>query len=105
MRHVPQRVGSRAGENGVDASRMSPRCCVVQHFLVIRSYSLARVYDYNDRLHHPSTEIAPRLLFLEHARNVGRAYQNEGLELISICELLSRIAQPKFAHEDAELSK
>ncbi|KAH9023012.1 hypothetical protein EDB84DRAFT_1509555 [Lactarius hengduanensis] len=46
-----------------------------------------------------------RLLFLEHARNIGRAYRNQALELISICQLFSRIATPKFVHEDTELRK
>ncbi|KAH9067999.1 hypothetical protein EDB83DRAFT_669199 [Lactarius deliciosus] len=42
-------------------------------------------------------------VFLEHAWNIGRAYRNQALELISICQLLSRVASTKFAHEDAEL--
>jgi hypothetical protein len=44
-------------------------------------------------------------LFLKHARNVGRAYKNQALELISVCQLLSRIASPKCVHEDAELRR
>ncbi|KAH9005640.1 hypothetical protein EDB86DRAFT_1470443 [Lactarius hatsudake] len=44
-------------------------------------------------------------LFFERARNIGRAYRNQALELISICQHLSRIASPRFAHEDAELKR
>ena len=43
--------------------------------------------------------------FLNHAWNIGRAYRNQALELISICQLLSRIAPPKFVHEDAKLRR
>jgi hypothetical protein len=43
--------------------------------------------------------------FLEHAWNIGRAYRNQALELVSICQLLSRIAPPKLVHEDAELRR
>ncbi|KAI9438911.1 hypothetical protein H4582DRAFT_102592 [Lactarius indigo] len=43
--------------------------------------------------------------FLERAWNIGRAYRNQALELISICRLLSQIAPPKFAHEDAGLRR
>ena len=46
-----------------------------------------------------------RSLFLEHERNIGRAYRNQALELISICRLLSQIASPKCMHEDAELRR
>ncbi|KAH9062545.1 hypothetical protein EDB83DRAFT_839940 [Lactarius deliciosus] len=46
-----------------------------------------------------------RSVFLEHAWNIGRAYRNRALELISICQLLSRIAPPKLAYEDAELRR
>ncbi|KAI9438944.1 hypothetical protein H4582DRAFT_104166 [Lactarius indigo] len=46
-----------------------------------------------------------RSLFLEDARNIGRAYRNRALELISICQLLSQYATPRFAHEDAELRR
>ncbi|KAH9033793.1 hypothetical protein EDB85DRAFT_1052527 [Lactarius pseudohatsudake] len=46
-----------------------------------------------------------RSVFLEHAWNIGRAYRNQALELISICLLLSRIAPPKLAYEDAELRR
>ncbi|KAH9033762.1 hypothetical protein EDB85DRAFT_1050880 [Lactarius pseudohatsudake] len=46
-----------------------------------------------------------RSLFLEHARSIGRAYGSQALELISICQLLSRIATPRFAYEDAELRR
>ncbi|KAF8271176.1 hypothetical protein EI94DRAFT_1721043 [Lactarius quietus] len=44
-------------------------------------------------------------MFLEHAWNIGRAYRNQAMELISICQLLSRIAPLKLAHEDAELKR
>jgi hypothetical protein len=44
-------------------------------------------------------------VFLEHAWNIGRAYRNQALELISICILLSRIMPPKLVHEDAELRR
>ncbi|KAH9159338.1 hypothetical protein EDB89DRAFT_2237048 [Lactarius sanguifluus] len=46
-----------------------------------------------------------RPVFLEHAWNIGKAYRNQALELISICLLLSRIAPPKLAYEDAELRR
>jgi hypothetical protein len=46
-----------------------------------------------------------RSLFLEHAKNIGKAYRNRALELISICQLLSQIASPKCVHEDAELKR
>jgi hypothetical protein len=44
-------------------------------------------------------------LFLGHATNLGRAYRNQALELISICQLLSRIASPKCTHEYADLRR
>ena len=73
-----------------------------------RIYSLAKVY--NTMTNYRGTTLPleahkNRTLFLEHARNIGRAYRNQALELISICQLLSRIASPKFAHEDAELRR
>jgi hypothetical protein len=43
--------------------------------------------------------------FLEDACNIGRAYRYQAMELISICQLLSRIAPPKFLHEDTELRR
>lgn len=46
-----------------------------------------------------------RSVFLEHAWNIGRAYRNQALELISICRLLSQIAPPKLAREDAEMRR
>ena len=46
-----------------------------------------------------------RSVFLEHAWNIGRAYRNQALELICICQLLSQIAPPKLTHEDAELRR
>jgi hypothetical protein len=46
-----------------------------------------------------------RPVFLEHVWNIGRAYRNQAMELISICQLLSRIAPPTLAHEDAELKR
>ncbi|KAN0133581.1 hypothetical protein V8E53_008749 [Lactarius tabidus] len=46
-----------------------------------------------------------RSVFLENARNIGRAYRNQALELISICQLLSRIAPPKLVHEHSELRR
>ncbi|KAI9438915.1 hypothetical protein H4582DRAFT_2142014 [Lactarius indigo] len=46
-----------------------------------------------------------RSVFLSQAWNIGRAYRNQAMELISICQLLSRIAPPKFAHEHAELRR
>ncbi|KAH9066569.1 hypothetical protein EDB87DRAFT_436231 [Lactarius vividus] len=46
-----------------------------------------------------------RSVFLERAWNIGRAYRNQALELISMCRLLSRLAPPKFLHEDAELRR
>jgi hypothetical protein len=44
-------------------------------------------------------------VFLEYAWNTGKAYRNQALELISICQLLSHIALPKLEHEDAELRR
>jgi hypothetical protein len=44
-----------------------------------------------------------RSVFLENAWNIGRAYRNQALELISLCQLLSRIAPPKLVHEYSEL--
>ncbi len=46
-----------------------------------------------------------RSAFLAHSWNIGKAYRNQALELISICQLLSRIAPPKLAHDDAKLRK
>ncbi len=46
-----------------------------------------------------------RSVFLEHAWNIGRAYRNRAMQLISICRLLSRLAPPKFVHEYAELRR
>ncbi|KAN0133536.1 hypothetical protein V8E53_008704 [Lactarius tabidus] len=46
-----------------------------------------------------------RSVFLEHARNIGRAYQHQALELIYICQLISRLAPPKLVSEDAELRR
>ncbi|KAF8264411.1 hypothetical protein EI94DRAFT_497408 [Lactarius quietus] len=46
-----------------------------------------------------------RSVFLQHAWNIGRAYRNQALELISICQLLSRAVPPMFAHEDTELRR
>ena len=43
--------------------------------------------------------------FLEHAWNIGRAYRNQAMELISVCQFLSRLVAPKFLHEDAELRR
>ncbi|KAH9169792.1 hypothetical protein EDB89DRAFT_1391178 [Lactarius sanguifluus] len=45
-----------------------------------------------------------RSVFVKHARNIGRAYRNQAMELISISLIFSRIA-PQFAHEDAELRR
>jgi hypothetical protein len=44
-------------------------------------------------------------VFLKHAWNIGRAYRNQAMELISICQLLSRLAPPNLVHEDAELRR
>ncbi|KAN0137486.1 hypothetical protein V8E53_004537 [Lactarius tabidus] len=44
-----------------------------------------------------------RSVYLEQAWNIGRAYRNQAMELIAICQLLSRLAPPKLVHEDAEL--
>ncbi|KAH9059702.1 hypothetical protein EDB87DRAFT_756831 [Lactarius vividus] len=43
-----------------------------------------------------------RLVFLEHAWNIGRA---QALELVPISQLLSQIAPPELAHEDPELRR
>ncbi|KAH9033754.1 hypothetical protein EDB85DRAFT_1050589 [Lactarius pseudohatsudake] len=43
-----------------------------------------------------------RLVFLEHAWNIGRA---QALELVPISQLLSRITPPELLHEDAELRR
>ncbi|KAH9054694.1 hypothetical protein EDB87DRAFT_1425035 [Lactarius vividus] len=45
-----------------------------------------------------------RSVFIKHARNIGRAYRSQAIELISICLTLSRVA-PQFAHEDRELMR
>ena len=44
-------------------------------------------------------------VFLENAWNIGRAYRNQALQLIALCQLLSRIAPPKLAHGYPELIK
>lgn len=46
-----------------------------------------------------------RSTFVKHARNIGRAYRNQAMELVSICLIFSRAAAPQFAHEDAELRR
>lgn len=46
-----------------------------------------------------------RSLFLEHAWNIGRAYRNRAIELISIYQFISRLAPPKRAQEYAELRR
>ena len=50
-----------------------------------------------------------RSVFLEHAWNIGSAYRNQAIELIATCQHLSqdlsRLAAPKFLHEDAELRR
>jgi hypothetical protein len=46
-----------------------------------------------------------RLAFREHAWNIGRAYRNQAMELISICQLLSLLAPPKLEHEYLELRR
>ncbi|KAH9167525.1 hypothetical protein EDB89DRAFT_119961 [Lactarius sanguifluus] len=43
--------------------------------------------------------------FVEHAKNIGRAYQHQAMELIYICQLLSRVSPPRIAREDAELRR
>lgn len=45
-----------------------------------------------------------RSVFVKHARNIGRAYRNQAIELISICLIFSQVA-PRHAHEDAELRR
>ena len=46
-----------------------------------------------------------RSLFLENESNIGKAYRNRALELISICQLLSQTASPNCVHKDAELKR
>jgi hypothetical protein len=46
-----------------------------------------------------------RSAFLEHAWNIGRAYRNRAIELISICQFLSRFAPPTFSHQDTEVRR
>ncbi|KAH8996017.1 hypothetical protein EDB92DRAFT_1844655 [Lactarius akahatsu] len=45
-----------------------------------------------------------RSVFIKHARNIGRAYRSQAIELISTCLTLSRVA-PQFEHEDGELMR
>ena len=45
-----------------------------------------------------------RSVFIKHARNIGRAYRSQAIELISICLIFSRVV-PQFAHEDADLRR
>ncbi|KAI9440444.1 hypothetical protein H4582DRAFT_2097302, partial [Lactarius indigo] len=69
-------------------------------------YPLARVSDtMTDYTTLPMEAHDNRSVFVEHAWNIGRAYRNQALELISMCRLLSRLAPPKFLHEDAELRR
>ena len=75
--------------------------------LMIRTYSLIippwpTITEYTSL---PLESHKNRSLFLKHARDIGKAYKNQALELISICQLLSRIASPKCVHEDAELRR
>jgi hypothetical protein len=44
-----------------------------------------------------------RSLFLEHEVEIGSAYRNRALDLISMCRLISQTASPNCVHEDAEL--
>ncbi|KAN0137492.1 hypothetical protein V8E53_004543 [Lactarius tabidus] len=46
-----------------------------------------------------------RSVYLEQAWNIGRAYRNQAMALISICQPLFRIAPPKLVHQDAELRR
>ena len=43
--------------------------------------------------------------FVEHARNIGRVYQNQAIELIYICQLFSRASPPRLAQADAKLRR
>ncbi|KAH8986779.1 hypothetical protein EDB86DRAFT_2953394 [Lactarius hatsudake] len=40
----------------------------------------------------------------DHAKNIGKAYRSQAIELISICLIFSRVA-PQFANEDTELTR
>ena len=53
----------------------------------------------------PSEAYDNRSTFLERAWNIGRAYRNQAMELISICQFLAHLAPPKLVHEYAELIK
>ncbi|KAF8268652.1 hypothetical protein EI94DRAFT_1700067 [Lactarius quietus] len=53
----------------------------------------------------PLEALDNKSVFRERMWNIGRAYRNQAMELISICQLISRIAPPKLAHEDRELTR
>ena len=46
-----------------------------------------------------------RSVFLDRAWNIGRAYRNQAMELISLCQFLSHLSPPTLVHEDFELRK
>ena len=78
----------------------------VSNSKIIPIYSLVQVHNtMSDYTTLPLQAHDNRSMFLEHAWNIGRAYRNQAIELISICQLLSRLAPPKFVHEDAELRR
>ena len=94
---TPDRVASRASEHeGVVLSNTASYSIILAGPNVRPRCPIALPF------HRNRTKIA----FSRACEKIGRAYQNQALELISIChELLPRITLPKFAHEDAELSR
>jgi hypothetical protein len=51
------------------------------------------------------SQVQDRSIYLEHAWNIGRAYRNQAIELISLCQHLSRLAPPTFWHEYADMRR
>ena len=85
--------------------RLEPFDCV-SNSKIIPIYSLAQLYNtMTDYTTLPLQAHDDRSLFLDHAWNIGRAYRNQAIELISICQFVSRLASPKLLHEDAELRR
>ena len=91
-------AGSQTGnlENPAFASRLG---CV--HIIPLMNSTMLQ----SDHTVPPLGAHDERSLFLDRAWNVGRAYRNQALRLISLCQLISRIASPTLSHEDAELKR
>ncbi|KAI9451455.1 hypothetical protein BJY52DRAFT_1352080, partial [Lactarius psammicola] len=43
-------------------------------------------------------------VFIDHAKNIGRAYRNQAMELIDICRHFSQVA-PQLAHQEDDLRR